>query len=70
DKVINMIDNLRKSEHEIDQILHTIRRTLFSEEDKLSPISVMFWYKIIDLLGSMSDLAENITDRLLLFLSK
>ena len=70
DKVIHMIDNLRKSEHEIDQILHTIRRTLFSEEDNFPPVAVMFWYKIIELLGSMSDLAENITDRLLLFLSK
>jgi len=70
DKVIRMIDDLRRSEHEIDQILHAIRRTLFGREDSLSPVSVMFWYKIIDLLGGMSDLAENISDRLLLFLSK
>lgn len=70
DKVIGMIDNLRKSEHDIDQILHTIRRSLFAVEDSLPPVSVMFWYKIIDLLGDMSDLAENMSDRLLLFLSK
>ena len=70
DKVMQMIDNLRRSEHDIDQTLHTIRRTLFSEEDSLSPVSAMFWYKIIDLIGKMSDLAENMADRLLLFLSK
>uniref|UniRef100_UPI0040579C00 TIGR00153 family protein n=1 Tax=Candidatus Electrothrix sp. TaxID=2170559 RepID=UPI0040579C00 len=70
DKVILMIDELRKTEHEIDQTLHQLRRTLFSVEESLSPVSAMFWYKIIDLLGGMSDLAENMADRLLLFLSK
>jgi predicted phosphate transport protein (TIGR00153 family) len=70
DKVINMINALRKSEHDIDQILHKIRRILFTIEDNLPPVSAMFWYKIIDLLGDMSDLAENMSDRLLLFLSK
>ncbi|MCI5220305.1 MAG: DUF47 family protein, partial [Candidatus Electrothrix sp. LOE2] len=70
DKVIRMIDALRKSEHDIDQTLHTIRRSLFVVEDSLPPVSVMFWHKIIDLLGGMSDLAENMSDRLLLFLSK
>jgi hypothetical protein len=70
DKVIQMIDELRKTEHDIDQTLHQLRRTLFSVEESLSPVSAMFWYKIIDLLGGMSDLAENMADRLLLFLSK
>ncbi len=70
DKVIKMIDALRKSEHDIDQTLHKIRRALFSMEDSLPPVSVMFWYKIIALIGDMSDQAENMSDRLLLFLSK
>ncbi|MDU9049984.1 MAG: TIGR00153 family protein [Candidatus Electrothrix sp. Rat3] len=70
DKVIKMIDALRKSEHDIDQTLHKIRRTLFTIEDSLSPVSAVFWYKIIDLLGGISDLTENMSDRLLLFLSK
>ncbi len=70
DKVIEMIDNLRRSERDIDQILQQLRRTLFTVEESLSPLSAMFWYKIIDLLGGMSDLAENMSDRLLLFLSK
>ncbi|MCI5137328.1 MAG: TIGR00153 family protein [Candidatus Electrothrix sp. AR1] len=70
DKVITMINALRKSEHDIDQTLHKLRRTLFTIEDNLAPVPAMFWYKIIDLIGSMSDLAENMSDRLLLFLSK
>ena len=70
DKVIRMIDEIRKSEHSIDHTLLQIKRGLFSVEETLSPISVMFWYQIIDLLGDMSDQAENMSDRLLLFLSK
>ncbi len=70
DKVIRMIAEIRKSEHSIDHTLLQIKRSLFSVEETLSPISVMFWYQIIDLLGDMSDQAENMSDRLLLFLSK
>ena len=70
DKVIAMIAGVRRSEHDLDRILHQVKRVLFSIEDSLPPISVMFWYQIIDLLGNLSNKAENISDRLLLFLSK
>jgi predicted phosphate transport protein (TIGR00153 family) len=70
DKVSAMISGLRRDEHNIDAILHRLRRTMFTQEKELDPISVMFWYKLIDRLGSISDQAENIADRLLLFLSK
>lgn len=70
DKVIEMIAGVRSSEDSLDQTLHTIKRALFQVEDTLPPVSVMFWYQIIDLLGNMSNQAENMSDRLLLFLSK
>lgn len=70
DNVSRMIAGVRRSEHSIDEIMHRIRRKLFSIENELDPVSVMFWYKIIDLLGIISDLSENLADRLLLFLSK
>lgn len=70
DKVIQMIADVRRSEHKIDQNVHQIKRGLFSVEETLPPVSVMFWYQIIDLLGDVSDQAENMSDLLLLFLSK
>ena len=70
DKVSTMIANVRRSEHNIDEIMHRIRRALFVIEKDLDPVSAMFWYKIIDLLGMISDQSENLADRLLLFLSK
>lgn len=70
DKVSKMIANVRRSEHNIDEIMHRIRRALFAIEKDLDPVSAIFWYKIIDLLGMISDQSENLADRLLLFLSK
>ena len=61
---------MRRSEHNIDTILHKARRTLFGIESELDPVSVMFWYTILELIGNISDQAENMADRLLLFLSK
>ncbi|MFH0780385.1 MAG: TIGR00153 family protein [Pseudomonadota bacterium] len=69
-KVSLMIAGVRRSEHNIDDIVHRVRRKLFTIEKDLDPVSVMFWYRIIDLVSSISDQSENLADRLLLFLSK
>ncbi|OEU57197.1 MAG: TIGR00153 family protein [Desulfobulbaceae bacterium S3730MH12] len=65
-----MIAGVRRSEHNIDAIMHRTRRALFSVESELDPVSVIFWYEIIDLLGRISDQCEDLADRFLLFLSK
>ena len=70
EKVSEMIAGVRRSEHNIDSILFRAKRTLYENEEGMDPVSVMFWYQLIDLLGSISDQAENVADRLLLFISK
>ncbi len=70
DKVAKMIAGVRRSEHNLDNIIHRTRRALFEVEKDLDPVSVMFWYQIIGHLGNVSDLSENLADRLLLFMSK
>ena len=70
ERVTEMIKVVRKEEHSIDAVLRKVNRTLFEAEKELDPVSVMFWYKIIEELGDISDHAENMADRLLLFLSK
>ncbi|MFV0437592.1 MAG: TIGR00153 family protein [Desulfopila sp.] len=70
EKVSGMIAGVRRSEHNIDTILHQARRALFMSEKELDPVSVMFWYDLLERVGNISDLAENMADRLLLFLSK
>jgi predicted phosphate transport protein (TIGR00153 family) len=70
DKVSRMIAGVRRSEHNIDEIIHRIKKKLFSIEKDLDPVSVIFWYQMIDMVGIISDHSENLADRLLLFLSK
>lgn len=70
EQVESIIAGVRRSEHNIDNIVHRTRRALFTVEKNLDPVSVIFWYKIIDLLERISNLAENMGDRILLFLSK
>lgn len=70
EKVTQMIAGVRTSEHNIDEIVHRIRRKLFALEKELDPVSTMFWYRIIDLVARISDQSENLADRVLLFLSK
>ena len=70
DKVSRMISGVRRSEHNIDEIVHRLKKKLFSIEKDLDPVTVMFWYQIIDMLAVISDQSENLADRLLLFLSK
>lgn len=69
-KVEEMIAGVRRKEHNIDSIMHRTRRALYESEHQLDPVSTVFWYQLIDLLGSISDQAENVADRLLLFISK
>lgn len=68
--VKKMIALVRQEEHNIDNMLRKINRTLFQIEGELDPVSVMFWYKIIELIGDISDEAENMADRVVLFMSK
>lgn len=70
EKVNRIISGVRKSEHNIDKILFRTRQALYSIEKDLNPIDVMFWYKVVELVGNLSDQAENMADRLLLFLSR
>jgi predicted phosphate transport protein (TIGR00153 family) len=70
DLVSEMITNVKRDEHNIDVLIRDLNRTLFSIEDQLNPVSVMFWYKLIDLIGEISNQAENMGDRLMLFIAR
>ena len=70
DLVSEMITNVKRDEHNIDVLITDLNCTLFSIEDQLNPVSVMFWYKLIDLIGEISNQAENMGDRLMLFIAR
>ena len=70
DIVTERVASVKRSEHNIDELLVKFNRTLFSIEDQLKPVSVMLWYQLSDLIGEISNRAENVGDRLMLFISK
>ena len=70
DLVSEMITKVKRDEHNIDLLIRDLNRALFSIEDQMEPVSVMFWYKLIDLIGEISNQAENMGDRLMLFIAR
>lgn len=65
-----MIAALRETEHATDELQIIVRRQLFAIEAQLSPVDVIFLYKIINWTGEIADHAEQVGNRLELLLAK
>ena len=66
--VSDMIDQLNLMEDTSDESGMAILRALFKYEDELNPVSVMFWYRLIEWIGDTADHAEAVGERLLLMI--
>lgn len=69
-KVKNMIEQLHTIEGETDGIQVILRAELFAIERDLSPVDVMFLYKIIEWTGDLADSAQSTGNRLQLMMAK
>lgn len=67
--VEEMIEVLYKIEGDTDLIQVKIRRELFKIENELSPIHVMFLYKIIEWTGNLANRAQHVGDSLQMLLT-
>jgi len=65
-----MIRKLDKIEHDTDKMERQLRVKLFSIEDKLPPVHVMFLYRIIEATGELADLAQRVGNRIELLMAK
>jgi len=70
DFVDNMISELDHLEGKTDQLEQEIRHSLFSLEQELPPVDVIFLYQIIDMIGELADLAEGVGGRLQILLAR
>ncbi len=70
DLVEAMVQKIGDIEHDTDRIQVKIRAKLYSVENELNPVDVMFLYNIIDLTGDLADLAERVGNRLQLMLGQ
>ena len=70
DRVENMIEKLGKIETETDEMQDELRSILFKLEDSLSPVNVIFTYRLIEWVGNLADNAERVGSRLSLMLAR
>ena len=69
-RVENMLRELDKLERTTDKLANSLRAKLFKIEQELPPIDVMFYYRILALLGTVADDAESVGDRLQILMAK
>jgi predicted phosphate transport protein (TIGR00153 family) len=67
--VEELVNELDQIENDTDALQVTLRSELFAIEKDLSPVDVMFLYRIIEQTGDIGDMAERIGRRLELLLS-
>ena len=65
-----MVGDLNKIESDTDEMGAALTRRLFAQEDEMSPVSVMFWYQLIQWIGDLADYAEKVGNRLRLLLAR
>ncbi len=69
ERVSEMVDELNKIEDDTDQMGMKLTHLLFAQEDEMKPVSVMFWYQLIQWVGDLADYAEKVGNRLRLLLA-
>ena len=62
-------DAVGKLEHEADKRQDQCAKVLFSAEDKVSPVSIFMWTKLLNKIGDIANHAENIGDQFRLFVA-
>lgn len=70
DRVETMIETLGAIESETDNMQDELRCTLFKLEGDLSPVDVIFTYRLIEWIGNIADNAERVGSRLSLMLAR
>jgi len=69
-KVDEMIEKLNVLEDETDALGVALTRSLFEMEDDLKPVSVMFWYQMLEWIGNLADNAELVGNRMRLLIAR
>jgi len=70
ESVIEMVDQLNKIESDTDQMGLDLSRSLFAHEEDMNPVSVVFWYNLIIMIGELADYSEKVGNRLRLLLAR
>ncbi|MES9906254.1 MAG: TIGR00153 family protein [Sedimenticola sp.] len=69
-RVEEMVAALASTEDETDQMGIALTHTLFSLEGEMSPVTVMFWYQMLQWIGNLADDAERVGNRMTLLIAR
>ena len=69
-QVAEMVAELSRIENETDNLGIELSRQLFAQEDSMKPVSVIFWYQLIQWIGDLADNAEKVGGDLLLLMAR
>lgn len=69
ESVHDMIDRLHGLENDTDTLGIEMTRALFSVEDELNPVSVIFWHRLLEWIGDIADHAESVGNRIRLLIA-
>ena len=70
ERVQAMVVELGHMESDTDVMGTNLAKVLFAEEDKHKPVSVMFWYQLIQWVGALADYAEKVGETLRLLIAR
>lgn len=70
ERVLSMVDELNRMEHEADKLQDSIAKLIFAHEDDMKPVAVFMWSKIFNKLGDIANHAENVGDRIRMFVAR
>lgn len=65
-----MIGEIARKEHESDKIQDQLAKIVFQLEEKMSPVAVFMWLKVLNEIGDMANHSENVGDQFRLFIAR
>ncbi len=65
-----LIDEVHRREHEADKLQDQCAKVLFASEERLSPVAIFMWTKVLNKIGDMANHAENVGEQFRLFLAR
>ena len=70
ERVEDIIQELSAIETETDDQGMSLVGHLFEHQDELSPLEILYWDRLIELIGDIADYAEDVGDRLRLLIAR
>jgi len=69
-EVEDLVKELNEIEDQTDKMGMDLVRLLFANEDNMKPVSVMFWYQMIQWIGDLADHSEAVGNQMRLLIAR